>query len=529
MASSAKGTVIPLSETISIADAERAARQVREEVYKQQDYLKELQSYRDENKVLSGLVMQLPDSISHHVMVPFGKAAFFPGRLIHTNEFLVLLGEGYYGERSSKQTVNILERRNEFLQRKISSVESQIADLEAEGAFASNTAAEAKAGVVEIREQILEESDKSFDQVPKTIIKNSDDPNQDKGNFEGESSHTASLRSSHSSMEEDEEHNLIMARIEALEAAEEAAGRTSDEEEMSDEENISNDDELDAAEAITKSKSYLSKDQKATLLEKLNRSEAEDYDGEDSDEEDSSMVGGSGSEEEYDIEEEDEENRINNRFSPNQGADSNRTGQGKGVIEMPAEVSKKPRPLSRFAREFADSVKARTDSEHAQQPMVSQSRGTPAKKVSYTADIDTSCSGLEVPDMRGQNELQKLKDWRTQESSKQGFVLGQEAGKTNVVNPINNNETRGQKMAQSTPGQTQAFTGTVTEHSIMSAVPNRTGIVTEQISRPTNRGGTGIVTDRIAKPNNQSDQQLVEEQPSRPVSKFRQMRQAGGR
>lgn len=69
MASSVKGTVIPLSETISIADAERAARQVREEVDKQQEYLKELQSYRDENKVLSGLVTQLPDSVSHNVMV----------------------------------------------------------------------------------------------------------------------------------------------------------------------------------------------------------------------------------------------------------------------------------------------------------------------------------------------------------------------------------------------------------------------------------------------------------------------------
>ncbi|BBN16572.1 unconventional prefoldin RPB5 interactor 1 [Marchantia polymorpha subsp. ruderalis] len=527
MASSVKGTVIPLSETISIADAERAARQVREEVDKQQEYLKELQSYRDENKVLSGLVTQLPDSVSHNVMVPFGKAAFFPGRLIHTNEFLVLLGERYYGERSSKQTVNILERRNEFLLRKISSVESQIADLEAEGAFASNTAAEAKAGVVEIREQILEESDKSFDQVPRITIRNRDDPNQDKSNFEGESSHAASLRSSHSSMDEDEEHKLIMARIEALEAAEEAAGRTSDEEDMSDEENISNDDELDAAEAITKSKSYLSKDQKATLLEKLNRSEAEDYDGEDSDEEDS-MLGGSGSEEEYDIEEEDEESRAHNRFSSNQGAESIRTGQGKGVIEMPAEVSKKTRPLSRFAREFADSVKARTDSEHAQQPLVSQSRDTPAKKVSFAADKDTSCSGLEIPDMQGQNELQKLKDWRTQESSKQGFVLGQEAGKTNVVNPVNIDETRGQKMAQPTPGQTQAFTGTVTEHNVRSTVTNRAGIASEPNSRPTNRSGTGTVTDRMVKSNNQSDQQ-VEEQPSRPVSKFRQMRQAGGR
>ncbi|MBA0682726.1 hypothetical protein Goari_024420, partial [Gossypium aridum] len=43
--------------------------------------------------------------------VPFVKSAVFPGRLVHTNEFLVLLGESYYVERTAKQTNEILKRR----------------------------------------------------------------------------------------------------------------------------------------------------------------------------------------------------------------------------------------------------------------------------------------------------------------------------------------------------------------------------------------------------------------------------------
>lgn len=78
-------------------------------------------------------------------------------------------------------------------------------------------------------------------------------------------------------------------------------------------------------------------------------------------------------------------------------------------------------------------------------------------------------------------------------------MLGQEAGKTNVVNPVNIDETRGQKMAQPTPGQTQAFTGTVTKHNVRSTVTKRAGIASEPNSRPTNRSGTGTVTDRMVK------------------------------
>jgi hypothetical protein len=36
-----------------------------------------------------------------------------PGKLVHTNEILVLLGDQYYAERSAKQAIEILGRRRE--------------------------------------------------------------------------------------------------------------------------------------------------------------------------------------------------------------------------------------------------------------------------------------------------------------------------------------------------------------------------------------------------------------------------------
>ncbi|PPS02750.1 hypothetical protein GOBAR_AA17909 [Gossypium barbadense] len=60
---------------------------------------------------LINLVQNLPDELHHDTMVPLVKSAVFPGRLVHTNEFLVLLGESYYVERTAKQTSEILKRR----------------------------------------------------------------------------------------------------------------------------------------------------------------------------------------------------------------------------------------------------------------------------------------------------------------------------------------------------------------------------------------------------------------------------------
>jgi hypothetical protein len=45
----------------------------------------------------------ITDKTTHEVMVPFTKKAFMPGRLVHTNEILVLLGDNWFVERSAKQ------------------------------------------------------------------------------------------------------------------------------------------------------------------------------------------------------------------------------------------------------------------------------------------------------------------------------------------------------------------------------------------------------------------------------------------
>ena len=43
--------------------------------------------------------------------VPFGSVAFMPGKLIHTNEILVLLGDNWFVERSAAQAQQIVQRR----------------------------------------------------------------------------------------------------------------------------------------------------------------------------------------------------------------------------------------------------------------------------------------------------------------------------------------------------------------------------------------------------------------------------------
>lgn len=53
----------------------------------------------------------LPDKLTYETMVPFGKLAFIPGRIVHSNEILVLLGENFFVERSAKQSGEIVQRR----------------------------------------------------------------------------------------------------------------------------------------------------------------------------------------------------------------------------------------------------------------------------------------------------------------------------------------------------------------------------------------------------------------------------------
>ncbi|KAG2397178.1 uncharacterized protein HKW66_Vig0145860 [Vigna angularis] len=152
-----KGTVTSLASLFPVEEAQKAAKRVEDAIADNRGELDRVRGFIADNNNLVNLVHKLPEELSHDIMVPFGKAAFFPGRLIHTNEFLVLLGEGYYAERTSKQTVEILQRRGKSMDSQVDSLEANIKDLEAEASFFNATASQVAEGLVEIREDYVEE------------------------------------------------------------------------------------------------------------------------------------------------------------------------------------------------------------------------------------------------------------------------------------------------------------------------------------------------------------------------------------
>ncbi|XP_062230321.1 uncharacterized protein LOC133928026 isoform X4 [Phragmites australis] len=204
-----KGTATPLGAVFSPEETKRAVARVAEAIADRQAELERLQGFVADNAALVSLVNRLPDELSHEVMVPFGGAAFFPGRLIHTNELLVLLGEGYYADRSAKQTTEILHRRGLELEAQVEAMKATIFDLEAEAKFFESTAAEASEGLVEIREEYDED-------------------------MESNSSKSEASSSAGTMSDRDRELTRIMARLDELEMKEKEAGSTSEEEDADD-------------------------------------------------------------------------------------------------------------------------------------------------------------------------------------------------------------------------------------------------------------------------------------------------------
>ncbi|KAK1282458.1 hypothetical protein QJS10_CPB22g00493 [Acorus calamus] len=187
----AKGTVTPLASVFSAEESQKAAKLLEETIGDRQRELDRLRGFASDNTSLVNLVKRLPDELSHEIMV--------------------LLGEGYYAERSSKQTVEILQRRGKSLESQVESLKATIADLEVEAKFLDVTAYEAAEGVVDIREEYVEEDNQG-------TSSNSGKPYQ----FKSENMNMAIA---------DEDYARIMARMDELEKEELAAQSGSSDEE----------------------------------------------------------------------------------------------------------------------------------------------------------------------------------------------------------------------------------------------------------------------------------------------------------
>ena len=66
--------------------------------------------HREEYSTLADRLETLSDLTQHKVMVPMTSKAFMPGKLVHTNEILVLLGDNWFIETSAKNAAAIARR-----------------------------------------------------------------------------------------------------------------------------------------------------------------------------------------------------------------------------------------------------------------------------------------------------------------------------------------------------------------------------------------------------------------------------------
>ncbi|CAO3573489.1 unnamed protein product [Mortierella alpina] len=82
-------------------------------------------NYEADYQALKTTLLDLPKETSHPVMVPVGNLAFMPGKLVHTNEVLVMLGDNWFVDRSAVQAAEIVDRRMELVQENITKLQAQ--------------------------------------------------------------------------------------------------------------------------------------------------------------------------------------------------------------------------------------------------------------------------------------------------------------------------------------------------------------------------------------------------------------------
>ncbi|XP_016066938.1 PREDICTED: unconventional prefoldin RPB5 interactor 1 [Miniopterus natalensis] len=98
----------------------------------------------------------LPDKLSYSIMVPFGPFAFMPGKLVHTNEVTVLLGDNWFAKCSAKQAVGLVEHRKGHVRKTIDDLKKVMTNFESRVEFTEDLQkmSDAAGDIVDIREEI---------------------------------------------------------------------------------------------------------------------------------------------------------------------------------------------------------------------------------------------------------------------------------------------------------------------------------------------------------------------------------------
>uniref|UniRef100_G1PY68 Protein phosphatase 1 regulatory subunit 19 n=1 Tax=Myotis lucifugus TaxID=59463 RepID=G1PY68_MYOLU len=114
------------------------------------------QQVEDNYSALQERLATLPDKLSYNIMVPFGPLAFMPGKLVHTNEVTVLLGDNWFAKCSAKQAVGLVEHRKGLVRKTIDDLKKVMTNFESRVEFTEDLQkmSDAAGDTVDIREEI---------------------------------------------------------------------------------------------------------------------------------------------------------------------------------------------------------------------------------------------------------------------------------------------------------------------------------------------------------------------------------------
>uniref|UniRef100_A0A8C1L7J2 Protein phosphatase 1 regulatory subunit 19 n=1 Tax=Cyprinus carpio TaxID=7962 RepID=A0A8C1L7J2_CYPCA len=103
----------------------------------------------------------LPDKLSYDIMVPFGPLAFMPGKLVHTNELTVLLGDNWFAKCSAKQANTLVEHRKKHVKNALDDLQKVMKNFQNRADFTDDLKKLTgdTEGFLDIREEVINEED----------------------------------------------------------------------------------------------------------------------------------------------------------------------------------------------------------------------------------------------------------------------------------------------------------------------------------------------------------------------------------
>jgi len=160
------------------------------------------QRHLDDYTALKGTLATISDNVVHSpAMVPLGKKAYMEGKLVHTNEITVLLGDNWFAERSALQAGDVAQRRIDRCTEMLEKLDKELSLIQGWREKAETTGS--GEGEVDIREPYDAQAEAAWKEEHKKRVSN----------------YKRALSSSTSQNEQDDEE--LFRRLDELEIEEE--------------------------------------------------------------------------------------------------------------------------------------------------------------------------------------------------------------------------------------------------------------------------------------------------------------------